>query len=144
MSLTKSQFHSFAVVCVGLSYADGDVDPSELGAFELAARDLGLAERDVDAVLDAAIGAVEAHSRDVDSLIAGECAKLPKATHAALFEAAAHTVFADGQLTDAECLRLAALRSFLGLSEAAAYAIVASVAHSEPELECRVSKSLMG
>ena len=50
-------------------------------------------------------------------------------------------VLADGEMTDAECLRLASLRGFLGLPEPVALAIVASVAHHESKLEVCVTSA---
>ena len=143
MSMNKAQHQSVARICLALSFLDGDVDPAELAAFELAIRDLGCSKSDVSDLINRALRDVQSHARNLDGLIASECKKIPKANHARLFEAAAHMVLADGQLSDAECLRLAALRSFLGLSEAAAFAIVASVAHAEPKLTVEISRAAM-
>ena len=143
MSMNKSQHQSVARICLALSFLDGDVDPAELAAFELAIRDLGCSKSDVSDLIHRALRDVQSHARNLDGLIAAECKKIPRANHASLFEAAAHMVLADGELSDAECLRLAALRSFLGLSEAAAFAIVASVAHAEPKLTVAVSRAAM-
>ena len=79
-----------------------------------------------------------------DAVIVAECGKLPKALHPSLFEAAAHMVLADGKLTDAECLRLAALRAFLGIPEAISLAVVAAVAHAEPTLKVQLTKAAAG
>jgi uncharacterized tellurite resistance protein B-like protein len=143
MALNKSHLRSISRVCLALSYLDGDVDPAEVAAFELAIRDLGVSKSEVTEVIKAALREVQSHARNLDGLISAECRKIPKAQHASLFEAAAHMVLADGELTDAECQRLAALRAFLGLPEAAAYAIVASVAHAEPKLRCHVTKAVL-
>lgn len=143
MALSKSHLNSTARVCLALSFLDGDVDPAEVAAFELAVRDLGVAKSDVAGLIKGALRDVQSHARNLDGLILAECKKIPKAQHASLFEAAAHMVLADGELTDAECQRLAALRAFLGLPEAAAYAIVASVAHAEPSLRCHVTKAVL-
>ena len=143
MALSKSSLKSIARVCLSLSFLDGDVDPAEVAAFELAIRDLGASKSEVSDVIRAALRDVQSHARNLDGLISAECKKISKAQHASLFEAAAHMVLADGELTDAECQRLAALRAFLGLPEAAAYAIVASVAHAEPRLHCQVTKAVL-
>lgn len=144
MAMNKTQLQSVARICLALSFLDGDVDAAEVAAFELAARDLGVSKADCSALIKGALRDVHAHARNLDGLIMAECRKVPKAQHAGLFEAAAHMVLADGELTDAECLRLAALRAFLGLSEAAAYAVIASVAHGEPRLTCKVTKAVLG
>ena len=143
MALNKSSLRSVARICLALSFLDGDVDPAEVAAFELAIRDLGVPKSEVANVIKSALRDVQSHARNLDGLISAECRKVPKAQHASLFEAAAHMVLADGELTDAECQRLAALRAFLGLPEAAAYAIVASVAHSEPRLRCDITPALL-
>ncbi len=143
MAMNKTQLHSVARICLALSFLDGDVDAAELAAFELAVRDLGFPKSEVASLIESALRDVQSHARNLDGLIAAECRKVPKAQHAGLFEAAAHMVLADGELTDAECLRLAALRSFLGLSEAAAIAVVASVAHAEPKLKVEVSRAVL-
>ena len=142
MAINKKQFDSITKVCIALSYLDGDVDSAELAAFELVVRDLGMPKTDVAAAIQSALEFVHANGDGLDAIIAAECEKLPQSLHVGLFEAAAHMVLADGELTDAECLRLAALRSFLGIPEAAAYAVIASVAHAEPRLRCVVTSSL--
>lgn len=142
MALTNSQAKSFARVCLALSFLDGDVDPAELAAFELAIRDLGVPKSDVPGLIKSALRDIQAHARNLDGLLKAECARIPQGLHARLFEAAAHMVLADGELADAECQRLAALRAFLGLPEAAAIAAVASVAHSAPRLRCQISSSV--
>lgn len=143
MALNKSSLKSVARICLSLSFLDGDVDPSEVAAFELAIRDLGVPKSEVAEVIKSALRDVQSHARNLDGLISTECKKVPKALHASLFEAAAHMVLADGELTDAECQRLAALRAFIGLPEAAALAIVASVAHAEPRLTCHVTQAVL-
>jgi uncharacterized tellurite resistance protein B-like protein len=142
MSLTNKQFQSVARVCIALAFLDGDVDPRELAAFELAMRDFGVAKTEVSGLIDGALRDVQSHARNLDGFIADECKNLPRAQHAKLFEAAAHMVLADGEMTDAECLRLASLRGFLGLPEPVALAIVASVAHHEPKLEVSVTSAV--
>lgn len=143
MALNKTSLKSVARICLALSFLDGDVDPAEVAAFELAIRDLGVSKSEVAGVIKSALRDVQSHARNLDGLISAECKKIPKAQHPSLFEAAAHMVLADGELTDAECQRLAALRAFLGLPEAAAYAVVASVAHAEPKLKCSVTKAVL-
>jgi uncharacterized tellurite resistance protein B-like protein len=143
MAMNKTQLRSVARICLAFSFLDGDVDAAELAAFELAVRDLGFPKAEVADLVGSALRDVQSHARNLDGLIAAECRKIPKAQHAGLFEAVAHMVLADGELTDAECLRLAALRSFLGLSEAAAIAVVASVAHAEPRLKVEVSRAVL-
>jgi uncharacterized tellurite resistance protein B-like protein len=141
MSLTNKQCQSVARVCIALAFLDGDVDPTELAAFELVMRDFGVAKTEVSGLIDRALRDVQSHARNLDGFIADECKNVPKAQHARLFEAAAHMVLADGEMTDSECLRLASLRGFLGLSEPIALAIVASVAHHEPKLEVCVTSA---
>lgn len=141
--MDRKQLKSFARVCLALNFLDGDLDPAELASFELVLQDLGISENEAAAIVDEAVTVVNGRATKLDELIQEECTALPKSVHASLFEAAAHMVLADGELTDAECQRLAALRAFLGLSEAAAYAVVASVAHAEPELTCKVSKEVL-
>lgn len=143
MALSKAQFASVARVCLALSFLDGDVDPAEVAAFELAVRDLGLPKSAVTATIRSALEDIHRHASNLDGLIMSECQRIPASQRIGLFEAAAHMVLADGELTDAECLRLAALRSFLGIPEAAAYAVVAAVAHREPKLEMHVTRGLL-
>lgn len=143
MAMNNAQFQSVARVCLALSFLDGDVDPAEVAAFELAVRDLGLPRAAVTATIRAALEDIHRHSKNLDGLIMSECRRIPRSQHVGLFEAAAHMVLADGELTDAECLRLAALRSFLGIPEAAAYAVIASVAHREPKLDIQVTRGLL-
>lgn len=143
MALNKSSLKSISRICLALSFLDGDVDPAEVAAFELAIRDLGVSKSEVSELIKSALRDVQSHARNLDGLISSECKKISKSQHARLFEAAAHMVLADGELTDAECERLAALRAFLGLPEAAAYAIVASVAHAEPSLEVQITKAVL-
>ena len=111
MAINKKQFDSITKVCIALSYLDGDVDSAELAAFELVVRDLGMPKTDVAAAIQSALEFVHTNGDGLDAIIAAECEKLPQSLHVGLFEAAAHMVLADGELTDAECLRLAALRS---------------------------------
>ena len=144
MSISRKHVTAIARVCVALSYADGDIDSVELAAFELVGSDLGLSRTEVADEIAAAVKHVHSHRADVDAVIVAECGKLPKALHPSLFEAAAHMVLADGKLTDAECLRLAALRAFLGIPEAISLAVVAAVAHAEPTLKVQLTKAAAG
>jgi len=142
MSIPQKQLHAFAVICVALSHADGDVDPRELGALALALRDLGMSRSASEKAVERAVHAVSGEADRLDRMLAAACKRIPARLRPAVFETAAHVVLADGHLGDAECLRLAALRGMLALPEPVAFAVVASAASGHPRLSCALSRSL--
>ena len=143
MKIPTRQLHAFALVCVALSYADGDVDSRELGALELALTDLGMSRADAGAAVAEAVQEISTHGDRTVRLMKASCRRIPASLRVVLFETAAHVVLADGVLGDSECARLAELRGMLGLSEAAAFAVVASAANTAGALKCKVTKAVL-
>jgi uncharacterized tellurite resistance protein B-like protein len=118
-----------AEIGVALSHVDGDIDPREIAMTVLALEDLGVKPEAAEAAIDAAIAKIESGA-DVDLLLASACAAVPSKARPSVFEACAHILMGDGVLSDAEVLRLAAVKSLLGLDDALAFKIVASAAIS--------------
>ena len=142
MSIPQKQLLSFAEVCVALGHADGDVDPRELAALEMALRDLGMSRGAAQGAVADAVRALGVDPSTSERLLLAACRRVPAKLRATLFETAAHVVLADGKLGDAECLRLAALRGMLGVPEPLAIAVIASAANARPRLECVLTKAV--
>ncbi len=139
---TMKLLDALATICAAMSYADGDVDPAEIAAFHLVARDLGAKPMAASTMIGDAIARVSAPGANPEDMIAAACRGLSRANRPALFEAATHVLVADGELTDAECLRLGALASFLQIPASAVIASVASVVHGNPELDIDVTDAV--
>lgn len=114
-----------ATIGMCLSYADGDVDPSEIAYLMLAMGDMGISEADAEAAIDAAGAKIESGAK-VDELLAVALKAVAAKQRPAIFELCAHVLMGDGRFTEAEAQRLAAVRMLLGLDEAVAYKIVAA------------------
>jgi uncharacterized tellurite resistance protein B-like protein len=134
---------SLAAICAAMSFADGDVDPAEIAAFHLVAQDLGATPSAAAKMIGSAVARVSAAGAVPEELIGEACRRLPKGNHPALFEAAVHVLVADGELANAECLRLAALAEFLDVPAAAVIASVASVVQGNPDLRISVTEAVL-
>jgi uncharacterized tellurite resistance protein B-like protein len=143
MGSDQRLLETLATVCAAMSFADGDVDPAEIAAFHLVARDLGATPSAAAKMIDSAVARVSAVGAVPEELIGEACRKLPKGNHPALFEAAVHVLVADGELANAECLRLAALAEFLDVPTAVVIASIASVVHGNPDLDISVTEAVL-
>lgn len=139
---TMKLLDSLATICAAMSYADGDIDPAEIAAFHLVARDLGAKPLAASTMIADAVARVSAAGAVPEDLIADACRSLTAANRAALFEAAAHILVADGELTNAECQRLAALAAFLEIPTTVVIASVASVVHGNPEIDIQITEGV--
>lgn len=139
---TNKLLDSLATVCAAMSFADGDVDPAEIAAFHLVARDLGAKPMAASTMIADAVARVGAAGAVPEDMIAEACRGLSRTNRAALFEAAAHVLVADGELTDAECQRLAALASFLEIPTSVVIASIASVVHDNPEIDITITEAV--
>lgn len=118
---------SIATIGVCLSYVDGDIDPGEIACLMLAMDDLGISESAAEAAIDAATAQVQS-AKNVDELLATTVATIPAKQRPALFELCAHVLMGDGQFSEAESQRLAAMRGLLGVDESVALRIVVAAA----------------
>ena len=143
MGSDQRLLETLATVCAAMSFADGDVDPSEIAAFHLVARDLGASPDAAAKLIGSAVARVSAPGAVPEQLIGEACRRLPKGNHPALFEAAVHVLVADGELANAECLRLAALAEFLDVPTAAVIASVVSAVHGHPNLKISLTEAVL-
>lgn len=125
----KINARDLAEIGIALSFADGDIDPSEVAMLLLAMADLGIDEGSANAAVDAAVDRIEGGC-DVDEMLARACAAVPVKLRPAVFEACVHILMGDGQLAEAEVQRLVAVKSLLAVDDAVVIRVIASAAVS--------------